>query len=75
MKRIRDTERPPPPTRETVPVMVEGSGAVHLAARVSPPNFVEGRTICGRPVGALIACGPAGISCPRCVAGARHAAA
>lgn len=66
MKRIRDVERPPA-TRDTVPVWVNKSAQVHLASRVMPPLFCAAETLCGRQVGALLALGPGGVSCPRCI--------
>lgn len=65
MRRVRDTERPPPPTKDVAPVVVGGAG-VHLALRSPPPFFVHDTALCGRKVKSLLATGQTGATCRRC---------
>ena len=70
MKKIRDTERPPAPLAAALdmsPVSAPNSETVHLAQRSYPPHFCATKTLCGKPVEALVANGAATVTCLRCV--------
>lgn len=76
MKRIRDTERPPPAVcKSTAAVAVARSTRVHLALKSSPPFFCSTTTLCGRDVELLDSRrGPKDANCPQCVALAKESA-
>lgn len=73
-KRVRDTERPPMPAKDTAPVAAQGSKTVHLAHQYPFPQFCAPMTLCGKRVSTLLAIGPSGVSCAKCAVLAKASA-
>lgn len=65
-KKIRDTDRPPPPAKDVAAVVASGAAGVHLAVRAPPPWFVQPETLCGRRVTSLLATGVSLATCRKC---------
>jgi hypothetical protein len=75
LKKCRAVVRVPALPMATAPVSVGAkASSVHLATRAAPPFFVAKESLCGRKVAALVAVGPLGVTCERCLSLAKASA-